>query len=85
MEQVHDGNFIKLQKPDVETFTNVSNDEDGKAIGNCTVCNTNGVLVDDHVCQTMINTNEHFKELSKKYPYVGSKMVTKIKWLKDFK
>jgi hypothetical protein len=85
MDQIQTGEYVKLQKPDIDTFTNVGQDEEGNNIGNCSVCNMKGVLIDDHVCQTMVNFNEHYLKLKSKYQYVGPKMVTKIKWFKEFK
>jgi hypothetical protein len=36
---------------EIDNFTNVGCDEEGHTIGNCCDCGTNGVLVNEHICE----------------------------------
>jgi len=55
LEPVRTGEIVKLQKPNEESFTNTSPNNDGDIEGDCTVCKQKAVVVKDHICQTLLN------------------------------
>jgi hypothetical protein len=58
LEPVSTGEIVKLQKPNEESFSNVTQDQEGNMVGDCTVCGLKNVAVKDHVCQTLLNFTE---------------------------
>lgn len=75
VQQVQAGEVVKLQKPQNNTFTDIVTNNDGVEIGNCSVCSAENVVVEDHICKTivdpkayeslknMVTTIETFKEM----------------------
>lgn len=55
LQQVQAGEVIKLQKPAPETFVNKKINNDSVEIADCTVCGAEGVLVQDHICKTVVD------------------------------
>lgn len=49
--------IVKLQKPATDTFANIVVNNDGIEIADCTVCGATGVLVNEHICKTVIDPN----------------------------
>lgn len=71
---VRAGEIIKLQKPQHNTFINVKKNNDGIDIGDCSVCGADNVIVNDHICKTL---------LDQKYEGIAnSNMLTKINLFK---
>lgn len=90
---VQSGEVIKLQKPAPETFTNIVINNDSVAIGDCKICGATGVVVDDHICKTILDTNDQvpseFNMTESRFKNIRAKglnetkMITKIEWFKN--
>lgn len=47
------GDIVKINKIknlNENKFTNIGHDEEGYTLGNCTVCNSKGIIIDKHLC-----------------------------------
>lgn len=55
VQQVQAGEVVKLQKPQDNTFTDITTNSDGVEMGNCSVCSAENVVVGDHICKTIVN------------------------------
>jgi hypothetical protein len=55
VQQVQAGEVVKLQKPQDNTFTDITTNSDGVEMGNCSVCSAENVVVGDHICKTIVD------------------------------
>jgi len=88
------GEVIKLQKPAADTYTNKVMNNDNVEIADCTVCGATSVIVGEHICKTVLDTNDQvpsefnmvenrFESVRTKYGVNENKMITKIDWFKN--
>ena len=75
---------FKIQRPDPSLIINVTTNEEGTEVGDCTVCGLSNINRNGHMCQTSISpVTESTKE--EKQPFIDEIMEIQKKIQKEFK